>query len=256
MKKLSFIILTAVIVSIFALQINAKKDKVSVLINNKYLYISNLLLIDETTYVPAESFRKALGDNCKDKLNVYTNYIECNGRYIYFEKNSFILNNSYYVPIRAIAALYEALVEWDGKTNTVYVKCQNTKIKDQSEIYDADELYWLSRIINAESEGESLRGKIAVGNVVLNRVLSKDFPDTIYSVIFDSQYAIQFTPTENGRIYNEPTDESIIAAKICLEGFSLSNDILYFIYEDIADNRWTVYNQNYEFTIGCHDFYT
>lgn len=47
------------------------------------------------------------------------------------------------------------------------------------------DLYWLSRIISAESRGESLKGQIAVGNVVLNRVEEDDFPDTIPAVIFD-----------------------------------------------------------------------
>jgi hypothetical protein len=40
-----------------------------------------------------------------------------------------------------------------------------------------------------------------------------------------------------------------------LEGYRVSSDILYFIYEAIAENLWTVYNCDYQFTIGCHDFY-
>ena len=46
------------------------------------------------------------------------------------------------------------------------------------------------------------------------------FPDTIYDVIFDDRYAIQFHPVTSPIICNTPSEESIIAAKACLEGFS------------------------------------
>lgn len=57
--------------------------------------------------------------------------------------------------------------------------------------YNAVDYYWLSRIISAESQGEPLEGQIAVGNVVLNRVESDQFPDTIAGVVFDQKYAVQ-----------------------------------------------------------------
>ncbi|UQT50756.1 cell wall hydrolase [Flavonifractor plautii] len=47
---------------------------------------------------------------------------------------------------------------------------------------------------------------------------SPDFPDTIYGVIFDDRWGGQFTPVRNGTIYQEPTEQSIQAAKLCLEG--------------------------------------
>ena len=63
--------------------------------------------------------------------------------------------------------------------------------------HDAIDLYWLSRIIYAESGAETLDGQIAVGNVVLNRMASKEFPDSIPGVIFDRVDGIQFEPVEN-----------------------------------------------------------
>lgn len=124
------------------------------------------------------------------------------------------------------------------------------------EYYDQDELYWMSRIIAAESGGEPLEGKLAVGTVIMNRVASAEFPNTVYDVIFDTQYAVQFTPVANGRIYNTPDNESVAAAKMTLEGYLMSDDIYYFIYEAIATSLWTVQNRGYQFTIGCHDFYS
>ena len=121
--------------------------------------------------------------------------------------------------------------------------------------YKEDEVLWLSRIIKAESEGESLLGKIAVGNVVLNRVKSKDFPNTIYGVIFDRKYGVQFTPVLNGTIYNTPGYNERLAAKICLEGTSLSTEVLFFLAPSKSTSFWIVNTRKYAFTIGGHDFF-
>ena len=114
----------------------------------------------------------------------------------------------------------------------------------------------MSRIIYAEAGAEPFLGQLAVGNVVLNRTRSEKFPDTIYGVIFDRKYGVQFTPTENGRIYCVPSEESILAAKACLEGYTVSDRILYFIYEEIATSFWVPNNCTFVMGIGCHDFYS
>ncbi len=76
-------------------------------------------------------------------------------------------------------------------------------------------MYWLARIIEAEAGGEPYKGKVAVGNVILNRVKSKDFPNTIYNVIFEYFGNIpQFSPVQEGTIYNTPSKESMNAAKM------------------------------------------
>ena len=126
---------------------------------------------------------------------------------------------------------------------------------DGSSTCDGDELYWLSRIINAESGTQPMLGKIAVGNVVLNRVRSDDFPDTIYGVIFDRRFGVQFSPTENGTIYNEPSDEAVEAARLCLEGYSLSDEICYFFNPAIAESTWISENRPWIMTVGDHAFY-
>lgn len=120
---------------------------------------------------------------------------------------------------------------------------------------DADAVFWLSRIISAESKGESLEGQIAVGNVVLNRVKSSEFPNTIYGVIFDDRWGGQFEPVRNGTIYLEPTEQSIFAAKQCLSGVNNIGNCLYFLAPDLAQNFWIPQNRKYVTTIGCHDFY-
>ena len=121
--------------------------------------------------------------------------------------------------------------------------------------YTPDELYWLARIIEAEAGGEPMEGKIAVGNTILNRVKSADYPDTIYGVIFDRNWGVQYTPTSNGTIWNDPSGDAWDAARRCLEGENLVEDCLFFLNPRIAKSLWIVENREYYCTIGGHDFY-
>ncbi len=121
--------------------------------------------------------------------------------------------------------------------------------------YRQDEVFWLARIINAESAGEPLIGKIAVGNVVLNRTKSPEYPNTIYGVIFDRKYGVQFSPILNGSIYNTPSYNSTLAAKICLEGYDVSEGALFFLEPRLSSSSWIPKNRDYLFTIDSHDFY-
>ncbi|WP_051688061.1 cell wall hydrolase [Desulfofalx alkaliphila] len=119
-----------------------------------------------------------------------------------------------------------------------------------------DEVYWLARIIHAEAEGESYTGKVAVGNVVVNRVNNPRFPNTIYGVIFDVQEGYtQFSPVLDGRIYNTPNSESIRAAEAALNGERPVGSALYFLNPKKAENFWIPKNRKYMMTVGGHDFY-
>ena len=119
-----------------------------------------------------------------------------------------------------------------------------------------EDLYWLSRIISAESRGETLIGQIAVGNVVLNRVRSEKFADSVKDVVFevDSGY-VQFEPVSNGTIYDEPTYRSMLAAKMALAGCDIVGDSLYFFSPALSSGSWIRANRTYLTTIGCHRFY-
>ena len=121
--------------------------------------------------------------------------------------------------------------------------------------YNAVQLYWLSRIISAESQGESLQGQIAVGNVVLNRVKSKDFPNSIPAVIFDTKGGVQFEPVSNGTLYQAPTAQSVTAAKRALDGERPVGNCLYFYAPALSKGVWISTNRTYYTTIGCHRFY-
>lgn len=122
--------------------------------------------------------------------------------------------------------------------------------------YRDEDLYWLSRIIHAEAQGESYQGKVAVGNVIINRVNSGQFPNTIKGVVFDKQHGYtQFSPVIDGTIYNSPGAESIKAATEVLNGARPVGNALYFLNPRKSTNFWITQNRKYMTTIGLHDFY-
>lgn len=119
-----------------------------------------------------------------------------------------------------------------------------------------EDIYWLSRIIHAEAQGETYQGKVAVGNVVLNRVRSSKFPNSIYGVIFDKKDGYtQFSPVIDGTIYNTPNSDSVRAAKEALGGAKPVGEALYFLNPQKSTNFWIVANRKHMTTIGKHDFY-
>ena len=180
------------------------------------------------------------------------NYVTVNDRALYVPMGVRLENGRVLVPIRVLAKALGGDVTWsrsEGVGLTV-----GSGLPGPAP-YTQDELYWMSRIISAESRGEPLRGKLAVGTVVLNRVASDQFPNTIYGVIFDDKWGVQFTPTANGAIYLEPTAESVLAAKLCLDGGREAGDSLYFLAPDIATNHWVMENREFVVTIGRHWFY-
>jgi len=119
-----------------------------------------------------------------------------------------------------------------------------------------EDMYWLSRIIHAEAGGEPYKGKVAVGSVILNRIASNEFPNTIKSVIFEYYKGIpQFSPVADGTIYNTPSEESIQAAKDALNGIKPVGNSTYFFNPDKSEGKWIVNNKTYVGRIGSHVFY-
>lgn len=159
-----------------------------------------------------------------------------------------VVNGRTYVPLRLVTEALGGSAEWDPYLDGAAVTSAGAD-------YNASDLYWMSRIISAESGGEPLVGQIAVGNVVLNRVKSSEFPNTIPAVIFDQQHAVQFEPVENGTVYRTPTAQSVDAAQRALSGENVIGEALYFYAPALSQGVWINANRTYYQTIGCHRFY-
>ncbi len=179
-------------------------------------------------------------------------YFVANGRYLYLPDGIKTSGNVLMLPVRPLCAALGANVSWDAIGNNVVITAGSGPISSGDIAYQSDVLYWLSHIINAESGNQPLRGKIGVGNVVLNRVASSRFPNTVYEVIHQRN---QFTPVANGSIRLQPNAESIIAAKLCLDGANTVGNALYFLNPRVSRNSWASRNRPYVATIGGHAFY-
>jgi N-acetylmuramoyl-L-alanine amidase len=270
LKKLRMLLISVgIVIFIFSFEASAAHPQIPVSVGGQKI---SGYLIEEKTMIPLYEFCRIMdrastvSSDSRGVLTVRTRgisisakagdfYIEANGRCFYTDVSCRMINGTLYVPIRAAARAFDAKVIWNDATRSVEIVDKGGVCAAADEVYWDDSVLWLSRIIYAESRGEPLRGKIAVGNVVMNRTESKLFPNTIYGVIFDRKYGIQFAPVSNGTIYHTPTAESIIAAKICLEGYSLSDDVLYFVNPKKAPNSWISKNRVYAFTVGNHAFY-
>lgn len=280
MKKTIFILFLTILTLLSSISYAADDfvfmAPVCITVNDDYIKTDTPpYLYEGVTYVPIRAVSEAL---CAESVEFYpetrnvviqnndtkislfigktTAYV--NDKAVSIPGGAFIKNDRTYIPIRFVSEAFGAKVNWDNLTYTVKIKSDGTKVPDgciRVKTYSDSDLYWLSRIINAESAGEPNIGKIAVGNVVINRVLSEDYPNTIYDVIFDMNYGVQFQPVLNGSIYNVPSQSSIIAAKIALEGENVVENSLFFLNENIATNFWIVQNRPYFTTIGQHSFY-
>lgn len=188
----------------------------------------------------------------KLELKPGTKYIVANGRCLYVPTGVKLENGIVVVPVRILCKALGAQVVWNGTDNTIAITSGSGPITSGDSFYNQEDLYWLSRIIYAESGNQSLEGKIAVGNVVLNRVASTQFPNTVYDVIFQRN---QFTPASNGRIQKTPPADCVIAAKLALEGANTAGNALYFINPSISSSSWFNQNCTYVATIGAHAFF-
>ena len=116
----------------------------------------------------------------------------------------------------------------------------------------ASDLQLMARAINGEARGEPYEGQVAVGAVILNRVKSSQFPNTIAGVIYQSG---AFTAVTDGQI-NAPIDENSTvykAAQDAMNGWDPTGGCIYYFNPATATNKW-IWSRPVVKTIGKHRF--
>ena len=247
---------------------------VDISVNNDYIKTDiNPFIENGTVLAPARAVSEALGcdvlwdennktatitkEDKKISLTIGEKNAEVNGEKKELKKAAKIVNNRTVVPVRFIAENLGGDVFWNDMNYTVDISKDNHTLSDEhkKDEYTSNDVEWLAKIVHAEAQGEIMRGKIGVANVVLNRVESREFPNNIYDVIFDRKYGVQFTPVANGAIYNNPHRECYSAAKNALHGENTVGKSLYFCNPKISTNFWITNNRQFLTSIGRHDFY-
>lgn len=119
-----------------------------------------------------------------------------------------------------------------------------------SSTYQSSDLYLLAKCIYAEARGESYTGQVAVGAVILNRVRSSSFPNTIAGVIYQQG---AFTAVTDGQINLEPDSTAINAATDAMNGWDPTYGCLYYYNPAVATSSW-IFGRKTVTTIGKHVF--
>ncbi len=247
---------------------DSQPENIPVYIDGEPADVGTSFIYNDTTYVPLRGFSMAMGAENATWYNgtatVYAPdltitateasiYLVANDRYLFVPFGCILYSDSMMVPVRVLAEAFDASVAWSNEEQAVYVTKGSGAIEPGCDFYDETDLYWMSRIISAEARGESFSGQIAVGSVIMNRIVSPQFPSTVYNVIFDRRYGVQFTPAYSGAIYQTPTEQCVIAAKIALDGGNTAGDSLYFSQSYLG--CWAERNRPFTMTIGNHSFY-
>lgn len=114
----------------------------------------------------------------------------------------------------------------------------------------SNEVYTLAQAIHGEARGEPYIGQVAVGAVILNRVDSPKFPNTIAGVIFQPG---AFTAVSDGQMFQPPGDSALKAARDALNGWDPSGGALYYYNPAKTTNKW-IWSRPIIKVIGKHYF--
>ena len=116
--------------------------------------------------------------------------------------------------------------------------------------YSSSDTYLLAKCIYAEARGEPYTGQVAVGAVILNRVRSSKFPNSISGVIYQP-YA--FTCVSDGQINLTPDASAKKAAQDAMNGWDPTNGCLYYYNPSTATSSW-IWSRTVMLSIGKHNF--
>lgn len=111
-------------------------------------------------------------------------------------------------------------------------------------------LYLLAKVVYGEARGEPYKGQVAVAAVVLNRVDSASFPNSISGVVYQSG---AFDAVSDGQINLSPDESAIKAAKDAMNGYDPTNGCIYYYNPQTATSKW-IRSREIMLTIGRHVF--
>lgn len=113
-----------------------------------------------------------------------------------------------------------------------------------------NEMDILAKIIYSESRGEPYKGQVAVGAVVMNRIQSSQFPDTIKEVVFQNG---AFTAVSDGQYWLTPNETAYKAALDAVRGWDPTYNSIYYFNPDTATSAW-IWSRPQNIKIGKHIF--
>lgn len=138
----------------------------------------------------------------------------------------------------------------DGIVGAKTAKALGITLNTQQVSQSSSDLYLLAKTVYAEARGEPYEGQVAVAAVILNRVESPDFPNTIAEVIYQPW---AFTAVHDGQINLEPNETAYSAARDAMNGWDPTYGCLYYYNASTATSKW-IFTRTTVVTIGKHVF--
>ena len=138
----------------------------------------------------------------------------------------------------------------DGKCGPNTLAALGINVSASSQSGGSGDVELLARLISAEARGEPYTGQVAVGAVVLNRIESPAFPNSMSGVIYQSG---AFTCLSDGQFWGTVTDSSYKAARDALNGWDPSGGALYYFNPNTATSSW-IWSRPVLAVIGKHYF--
>ncbi len=147
--------------------------------------------------------------------------------------------------IICLFAIIFSIITFNGK-----IENQNSSIAASSQ--GTSDIQLMARAINGEARGEPYEGQVAVGAVILNRVKSSQFPNTVAGVIYQSG---AFTAVSDGQINQPIAKDSTVykAAQDAKNGWDPTGGCIYYFNPATATNKW-IWSRPLVKTIGKHRF--
>ena len=151
---------------------------------------------------------------------------------------------------QSIAAIKSFQRDNGLKVDGIFGPKTASKLKISLTSQSSSDLYLLANCVYAEARGESYVGQVAVAAVILNRVKSSSFPNTISGVIYQPW---AFTAVHDGQINLEPNQTAINAARDAMNGWDPTYGCLFYYNPAVATSKW-IYSRQVVVTIGKHVF--
>ena len=249
----------------------ADPNAVDLFFNDEPMVLDNYArLHNGMTFVPVRDFFQAMDcavewdkdaqtifitrDDLEMELYPGDRLVRANGRCWYMAQACAADEGMAMIPLRDAAKVFSCEVTWDNETRTASLE-GGELLESGDTFYDEEDLLWIARIVRHESCNQPLDGKVAVANVIINRMNDAGFPSTAEEVIFDTRNGVQFVKRSSKSILKDPCDTCWLAAKLALEGYETAPDCLFFASNKVADTCWAGRNRQVYTVIGGHTFF-
>lgn len=233
---------------------------VDIVVNGKILKTPQDAFLDGgTVYVPLRAIAECTGAVVAWNGEQMSASVERNGEiFVYTAGTDAVLyKDTMFVPVRMFCERLGFSVTWDGYYCQVILSDAFTVLSEQQteNAYTNEDILLIAQVLQCECAHSSFEGKLAVANVITNRVASQLFPNTVKEVIYDRRYgSVQFTIAYNGKLNNTPNAECILAAKCSLNGTVVAKDCLFYQAEYVT-NSWMDRNRQYAACFAGNKFF-